>query len=71
MRFTEADWPDTIVPTLERELGTALASKVIAHAQAAAGPTATTGLLVRALIRTRRPAVLQALDVALKEIASR
>lgn len=66
-RFTPDDWTETIVPTLEREMGSGQAAKVIARAEV----EATTGLRVRALIRTHRPTVLHALDLALKEIASR
>lgn len=66
-RFTPDDWTEVIVPTLERELGKAQAAKVLALVEG----EPTTGLRVRALIRTHRPAVLQALDTALKEIAAR
>lgn len=70
-RFTPADWPEVIVPTLERELGPQHAARAIKRALARAGEDSTTGLRVRALIASREHRVLQALDKALNEIAAR
>jgi hypothetical protein len=66
-RFTADDWGTRIVPVLERDLGPRAAA-VVTKAHAQAGKDATTGQLVKAVIKGKDYLALRALDKALAEL---